>query len=148
MEANQKRAIQLMYSMDESPLRFLQKPAKKDGPRSRGASEVFALPLLGAVAAGLSWSITTPLCLANQPHLLPRLHLQPLDHAKFSRTVQVVSRRGDLGDLPKAIGVLARNVLREETFGALLAAHPWIEGHLEWAEGQVSNVAKRPNCAD
>ena len=90
---------------------------------------------LGAVAAGLGWSITTPLCLASQPHLLPRLHLQPLDHAKFSRTVQVVSRRGDLGDLPKAIAVMARNVLREETFGALLAAHPWIEGHLEWAEG-------------
>ena len=90
---------------------------------------------LGAVAAGLGWSITTPLCLAGQTHLLPQLQLQPIDHAKFSRTVQVVSRRGDLGDLPKEIAVLARKVLHEETFGALLAAYPWLEGHLEWVEG-------------
>lgn len=87
---------------------------------------------LGAVAAGLGWSITTPLCLAGQIHLLPQLRLQPMDHAKFSRTVQVVSRRGDLGDLPKEIAALARKVLREETFGPVLTAHPWLEGHLEW----------------
>ena len=89
---------------------------------------------LGAVAAGLGWSITTPLCLAGQAHLVPQLQLQPMEHAAFSRTVQVVSRRGDLGDLPKELAVLARKVLREETLGALLAAYPWIEGHLEWVE--------------
>ena len=90
---------------------------------------------LGAVAAGLGWSITTPLCVAGQVHLLPQLQLQPMEHAAFSRRVQVVSRRGDLGDLPREIAVLARKVLHEETFGALLAAYPWLEGHLEWVEG-------------
>ena len=90
---------------------------------------------LGAVAAGLGWSITTPLCVAGQVHLLPRLQLQPMDHAAFSRTVQVVARRGDLGDLPIAIAILARKVLHDDTFGALLTAYPWIDGHLDWLEG-------------
>ena len=90
---------------------------------------------LGAVAAGLGWSITTPLCVAGQMHLLPRLQLQPMEHAAFSRTVQVVARRCDLGDLPKAIAVLARQVLHDDTFGALLTAYPWIDGHLDRLEG-------------
>ena len=91
---------------------------------------------LGAVAAGLGWSLTTPLCVAGQAHLLPQLQLQPMEHAAFSRTVQVVSRRGDMGDLPKAIAVLARKVLREETFAALQTDYPWIDEQLEWGEEQ------------
>ena len=90
---------------------------------------------LSAVAAGLGWSITTPLCVAGQAQLLPELRLEPMTRGHFSRTVQVVSRRGDLGDLTQQIAVLAREVLRDETFGALLAAYPWIKGHLEWVDG-------------
>jgi DNA-binding transcriptional LysR family regulator len=87
---------------------------------------------LSAVADGLGWSITTPLCVAGHENLLPKLHLKPMTRAHFNRAVQVVSRRDDLGDLPLTITRLAQKVFREETFGALLAAYPWIETHLEW----------------
>ena len=90
---------------------------------------------LSAVAAGLGWSITTPLCVAGHEDMLPRLRLEPMARAHFVRAVQVVSRRGDLGDLPVDITALARRVLREEVFGGLLAAYPWVEGHLDWGEG-------------
>ena len=90
---------------------------------------------LSAAAAGLGWSITTPLCVAGHEGLLPRLRLEPMARGQFTRAVQVVSRRGDLGDLSVEITALARRVLREEVFGELLAAYPWVEGHLEWGEG-------------
>ena len=90
---------------------------------------------LGAVAAGLGWSITTPLCVAGHEDMLARLRLEPMNRAHFVRAVQVVSRRGDLGDLPSEITALARRVLREEVFGGLLAAYPWVKSHLEWGEG-------------
>ena len=90
---------------------------------------------LSAVAAGLGWSITTPLCVAGHEGLLPRLRLEPMARGQFTRAVQVVSRRGDLGDLPVQITALARRVLREEVFGGLLAVYPWVEGHLDWGEG-------------
>ncbi len=89
---------------------------------------------LRAVAAGLGWSITTPLCLAGHEDMLSTLRLEPMTRAHFVRAVQVVSRRGDLGDLPLAVTTLARRVLRGEVFGGLLEAYPWLEGHLEWAE--------------
>ena len=89
---------------------------------------------LSAVAAGLGWSITTPLCLAGHEELLPRLRLEPMGRAHFVRAVQTVSRRGDLGDLPLVVTALARRVLREDVFGKLLETYPWMESHLEWAE--------------
>ena len=89
---------------------------------------------LSAVAAGLGWSITTPLCVAGHENLLPQLRLEPMSRAHFVRAVQVVSRRSDLGDLPIEVTALARRILREEVFGDLLAAYPWVEGHLDWSE--------------
>ena len=90
---------------------------------------------LSAVAAGLGWSITTPLCVAGHEDMLPHLRLEPMTRGQFTRAVQVVSRRGDLGNLPVEITALARRVLREEVFGGLLAAYPWVEGHLDLGEG-------------
>ena len=90
---------------------------------------------LSAVAAGLGWSISTPLCVAGHEDMLPNLRLEPMQRAHFARAVQVVSRRGDLGDLPVEITLLAQRVLRQGVFAGLLAVYPWVEGHLEWGEG-------------
>ena len=37
--------------------------------------------------------------------------------------------------LPVEIAALARRVLREEVFGGLLAAYPWVEVQWDWGEG-------------
>ena len=89
---------------------------------------------LGAIAAGLGWGIATPLCIAGHEHRLPQLRLVPMARGQFARTVHVVARRGDLGDLPHRIATLARTVLREETFAGMRAAYPWIDSHLDWGE--------------
>jgi len=89
---------------------------------------------LGLVAAGLGWSITTPLCLASQPHLLDPLRVEPMPRARFSRSIQVIARAGELGDLPAATAALARDVLREATFPPLIERYPWLVSELRWGE--------------
>jgi repressor LexA len=54
LEAHQKRAIQLCYSLDRSPLRVQQSFNKNTSSKKNqeSASSFFKLPLLGTVAAG------------------------------------------------------------------------------------------------
>ena len=87
---------------------------------------------LTAVALGMGWSITSLMCLAAQPGLLPRLRAEPMTRGRFSRRVAVVARSGELGDLPTLTATLARDVLRDQTFPPLIAALPWVEPMIGW----------------
>lgn len=84
------------------------------------------------VALGMGWSITSLLFLAAQPGLLPQLRIEPLQHGRFWRRIEVVSRSDELGDLPKLTADLAREVIREQTVPPLVAAIPWVEPLIHW----------------
>lgn len=66
---------------------------------------------LSTVAMGIGWSITSLLCLAAMPEILPRIRVEPLPRAGFVRKIQVVARSGELGDLPQLTADLSRDVL-------------------------------------
>jgi DNA-binding transcriptional LysR family regulator len=87
---------------------------------------------LALVAAGLGWTITSPVCLAAEPRLLPHIRLFPMARGRFARQVQIVSRAGELGDLPAKTAELATNVLREQTFPPLIEQFPWLADQLVW----------------
>jgi DNA-binding transcriptional LysR family regulator len=87
---------------------------------------------LALVAAGLGWTITTPVCLAAVRELSPQLRAEPMTHGRFSRAVQVVARTNELGDIPGLTARLCEKVLKEETFPPLIAAYPWIQQQLVW----------------
>ncbi|WP_156680733.1 LysR family transcriptional regulator [Sphingomonas profundi] len=87
---------------------------------------------LSIVAAGLGWSITTPLCVASHLDLLPRIRVAPISRAQFRRTVHLVARRGEFGTLPQDIATLARDSLRGSRLVALVRELPWLEGRLVW----------------
>ena len=87
---------------------------------------------LTAVAAGIGWSITSPLCLAGHPEWLDRLRIEPMHRARFSRQIKVIARSRELGDLPREAADLARTSLREKTFPPLIARYPWLADQLVW----------------
>jgi DNA-binding transcriptional LysR family regulator len=89
---------------------------------------------LGLVAAGLGWTITTPVCLAAVPELLTELRPEPMTRGRFSRQVQVVARAGELGDIPQLTAALCQKVLREQTFSKVIDAYPWMEDQLRWPD--------------
>jgi DNA-binding transcriptional LysR family regulator len=94
---------------------------------------------LALVAAGLGWTITTPVCLAAVPELLPQLRAEPMKQGRFSRTVQVVARSDELGDIPRRTAALCETVLRESTLPPLIADYPWLAQHLVWPSLSVQN---------
>lgn len=87
---------------------------------------------LSAVAAGVGWSITTPLCLASHLDLLPQLSVAPMRRAQFGRDIQLVVRRGELGSLPRDIAELSRASLKESRLKQLAEILPWLETVLHW----------------
>ena len=87
---------------------------------------------MSAVAAGVGWSITTPLCLASHLDMLPRLRVAPISRAQFRRTIQVVARRGEFGLLPRDIATFAAQTLRRSRLTDLARELPWVGGILGW----------------
>lgn len=95
---------------------------------------------LALVAAGLGWTITTPACLAAVPSLHARLRPEPMARGRFSRQVQVVSRAGELGDIPQKIASLCQRVLKNEIFARVIESFPWMEQQLSWPAPLGSEV--------
>ena len=87
---------------------------------------------LTAVADGMGWSMTTPLCLAQEHAQLSQLKVAPLVRGRFSREVKLVARAGELGHLPRAIGEASRRILREGPFARLFERLPWLERLVVW----------------
>jgi len=87
---------------------------------------------LTAVAMGIGWSITSLLCLAALPGLLPQLRVEPLPRGRFSRSIDVVARSDELADLAEQTALLARESLEHDALPPLLAAYPWAGSMLGW----------------
>jgi DNA-binding transcriptional LysR family regulator len=87
---------------------------------------------LAMVAAGLGWTITSPVCLSAAPELLRQTRLEPMTRGRFARLVQVVARSGELGNLPVQVASLCARELRETTFPPLIERYPWLAEQLTW----------------
>ena len=90
------------------------------------------LQQLSAVAGGIGWSISTPLCVASHPELWPSIGIHPMTRAGFRRSVQLVARRGEFGDLPHQIAKRATTILQGGSIARLCTAHPWVSDLLRW----------------
>ena len=87
---------------------------------------------LALVAAGLGWTITSPVCLSAAPELLRQTRIEPMPRGRFSRTVQVVARAGELGSLPQEVARVCARQLREVTFPPLIQQMPWLKEQITW----------------
>ena len=86
--------------------------------------------LVAIVAAGLGWSIATPLCMLQVRSRLDGIKALPFPGPGFVRQLHLITRSGEYGDLPEKVAALACNVLREQClpeFGKLI---PWIKNQV------------------
>ena len=81
---------------------------------------------MALVAAGFGWTITTPVCLAAVQELLPQLRVEPMTRGRFARQVQIVSRAGELGDIPKLAASRCSREIREVIMPPLIQTYPWM----------------------
>ena len=85
-----------------------------------------------AVAEGVGWGITTPLCLLQKTELLDHIEVHPLTRGQFSRHFDLISRENSLGQMPTKIADSARRILQTECMPILYDKIPWIENMFNW----------------
>ena len=87
-----------------------------------------------AVAEGMGWGITTPLCLLEKPDLLDKVQVHPINRGAFSRHFDLLAREDSLGEVPEQVAVMARKILRVEIMPSLYTKIPWLESKMKWDE--------------
>jgi len=79
-----------------------------------------------AVADGLGWGISTPLCLFQTPGLMDRIEIVPITRGAFSRRMTLIAREGSLGAAPEIVTSECRAILDEEVIPAIAEKLPWL----------------------
>ncbi|MGB0907700.1 MAG: LysR family transcriptional regulator [Maricaulaceae bacterium] len=85
-----------------------------------------------AVAEGVGWGITTPLCLLQKAELLDHVQVHPMTRGQFSRHFDLLTRENSLGKMPITIADEARRLLQTECMPVLYEKVPWIEEMFNW----------------
>ncbi len=80
-----------------------------------------------AIAKGMGWGITTPLCLLESPELLAHVNIQPIKRGAFSRHFDLLSREDNLGEIPEKIAKEAHRILTHHCLPTLYDQVPWLE---------------------
>jgi len=111
--------------------RYLRR-LRLDIPRSQEFDHTQGIVSL--VAAGLGWSITTPLCVLEALATTPGIFCAPLPDPGISRRLTLIARTGDLGRMPRRIAQLARRILRETCLPKVEEHMPWLGGKFRIAE--------------
>ncbi len=70
-------------------------------------------PVFAMVAGGIGWAITTPLCLVHGRAMVGALTPMPLSKPAMTRSIYLVTRKGELGGLPGLIAEQTKQVLAE-----------------------------------
>ncbi|TCT07812.1 LysR family transcriptional regulator [Aquabacter spiritensis] len=82
--------------------------------------------VLGMVAAGLGWAITTPFCILQSAAHIPRLRLEPLPVPRLRRTLFVAAHHDELSDLPLRIARATREIVETRCKPAISAWGGWV----------------------
>lgn len=85
-----------------------------------------------AVAKGMGWGVTTPLCLLEKPDLLEHVQVRPISKGAFNRQFDLLAREGSLGQVPSEIALHSRTILRDECIPSLCEKVPWLEDKFKW----------------
>lgn len=80
-----------------------------------------------AVARGMGWGITTPLCLLEKPDILDDISVHPITRGAFSRHFDLLAREDSLGDIPEDVALEARRLLKDVCLPQLYSKVPWLE---------------------
>ncbi|USH03870.1 LysR family transcriptional regulator [Grimontia kaedaensis] len=100
-----------------------------DVPDRMQLDNTFAV--LSAVAQGLGWTLTTPLCLLQGEVFRNQTSVIPLpEKDSFFRYLTLIARRNELGDLPEKLAEGSCKILRQHFLAKIRQHYPWLDGKI------------------
>lgn len=90
-----------------------------------------------AVAEGIGWGVTTPMCLLQSAQHLPDLQIHPLSRGQFYRHFDLLARENSMGDVPQRLATEATRIIKEEIMPDLWQSYPWLEGMFKWSNDEA-----------
>jgi len=94
--------------------------------------------LVAMVAAGIGWSITSPLCLLQGRMYLSQVQVLRFPDPQFFRRLILVARRDEYGDLPSTLANISGRILHAEILPELKRMIPWLEDEVTVAADLVT----------
>jgi DNA-binding transcriptional LysR family regulator len=82
------------------------------------------------VARGAGFAVSTPICIAEAALASSDFRVGPLPGPQFKRTLTLVSRRLELGRLPRDLTKACKESLEATTLSALRSSMPWLSSEL------------------
>jgi DNA-binding transcriptional LysR family regulator len=82
------------------------------------------------VARGKGFAISTPICIAEAALENRDIRAAPLPGPQLKRTLTLVSRRFELGSLPRDLTKACKSSLEASTLSELRKSMPWLSGEL------------------
>ncbi|MEH6357864.1 MAG: LysR family transcriptional regulator [Pseudomonadales bacterium] len=86
--------------------------------------------IVSAVSAGLGWTITTPLCLFQSGIKLQQVQIRQLPTKPLYRSVSLISRRDELGDLPQQMAEDSIAILKRDFLSDVADEQLWLHDQL------------------
>ncbi|WP_142781716.1 LysR family transcriptional regulator [Agrobacterium sp. T29] len=87
--------------------------------------------VIGMVAAGLGWTITTPLSARSAWQDPEDVELLPFPGAQFRRKLYLATRRNELGKLPEELARHTKNILREHYLSGITEKQQWLASEIK-----------------
>jgi DNA-binding transcriptional LysR family regulator len=89
--------------------------------------------ILAAVHARKGWAITTPTLLLQGMREGHAIRLEPMPPPGLSRTFALLSREGELGNVPFEMAQMARRIVRDELLPQILGFAPFVQSQFRIA---------------
>ena len=90
-----------------------------------------------AVAEGIGWGVTTPMCLLQSAHHLDKLQIHPLSRGQFYRHFDLLARENSMGDVPQKLAEEATRIIKNEIMPDLWENYPWLKPMFKWSSDEA-----------
>ncbi len=86
--------------------------------------------VISSVAANLGWTMTTPLCLFQSGVELHQIKILPLPIEPLYRSITLIARKHELGDLPRKMAKDITTTLKQDFILKMSEKEPWLKNLL------------------
>jgi DNA-binding transcriptional LysR family regulator len=101
--------------------------------------------VLAMVCDSGGWALTTPLSYLDGGQFHARIEIAPLPFAGFFRTVSLLARRGELGEVPAALAELCRELVEKRCVAEARKAIPWLGEAMRVTRPDIAPVTSGPS---